>query len=178
MQAVLAANLRTLRAARNISLSELSRRSGIGKATLSQLEGPGGNPTIETLFSLSRALDVPVSALVSEADRSAIALVRAGEGTKIAGAAVDLRLLHRLDAGRSIIEVYEQVVRPGTVQHSEGHPGLEHIHLVSGVLRVGPPHDPFELRAGDYVCFSASMPHSYEAVGGPTLATLILQHSA
>lgn len=55
MQAVLAGNLRTLHGARGITLAELARRSGIAKATLSQLEAGGGNPTIETLFALSRA---------------------------------------------------------------------------------------------------------------------------
>ncbi|HYU85548.1 MAG TPA: helix-turn-helix transcriptional regulator, partial [Kribbellaceae bacterium] len=40
----LAANLRTLREARSLSLSEVARRSGIAKGTLSQLESGTGNP--------------------------------------------------------------------------------------------------------------------------------------
>ena len=53
---MLAANLRRARVERGLSLSEVSRRSSIGKSTLSQLEAGTGNPTIETVFSLSRAL--------------------------------------------------------------------------------------------------------------------------
>ena len=51
---VLAANLRALRGQAGLSLSELARRSGIAKGTLSQLESGTGNPTIETVFSLSK----------------------------------------------------------------------------------------------------------------------------
>lgn len=61
---VLAGNLRRARLHLGLSLSELSRRSRIGKATLSQLESGAGNPTIETVFSLSRALEVPISDLL------------------------------------------------------------------------------------------------------------------
>ena len=57
----LAANLRRERNRRGLSLSELSRLSRIGKATLSQVESATGNPTIETVFSLSRALELPIS---------------------------------------------------------------------------------------------------------------------
>ncbi len=63
---VLGTNLRARRDEQGISLSELARRSGIAKGTLSQLESGAGNPTIETVFSLSNALGVPVSALLSE----------------------------------------------------------------------------------------------------------------
>src|SRR5262245_57848445 len=61
---MLAANLRARRDEQGISLSELARRSGIAKGTLSQLESGTGNPTIETVFSLSNALGLPVSALL------------------------------------------------------------------------------------------------------------------
>lgn len=178
LRRVLAGNLRALRGVRGITLSELGRRSGIAKATLSQLEAGSGNPTIETLFGLSRALEVPVSELVSEEQPTVVALVRAADGTRIAGDAVRLRLLHRLTAAGTVVEVYEQRVLPGAVQHSAGHPGLEHIHVVTGVLRVGPPEAPHELDAGDYVCFRADSPHCYQAVDGPVMSTLVLQYPA
>ncbi|WP_303802770.1 helix-turn-helix domain-containing protein, partial [Alicyclobacillus macrosporangiidus] len=44
-------NLRTLRQARGWSISELERRSGVAKGTISQLESGYGNPTVATLWS-------------------------------------------------------------------------------------------------------------------------------
>ncbi|WP_338119722.1 helix-turn-helix domain-containing protein [Streptomonospora nanhaiensis] len=175
---VLAANLRVLREMAGISLSELARGSGIAKGTLSQLESGAGNPTLETVFSLSNALGVPVSSLLTERRDPDVVLVRAEDVEVFSGDAVDLRMLRRLDLTEGTIELYDQRFRPGRPQYSDGHPGREHHIVTSGVLRLGPPDDPFELGPGDYVCFSAEHPHFYEAVGpDPVASTLLLQYS-
>jgi transcriptional regulator with XRE-family HTH domain len=47
-----------------LSLAEIARRAGIAKSTLSQLEAGNGNPSIETLWSLCVALDIPFARLL------------------------------------------------------------------------------------------------------------------
>lgn len=175
---VLAANLRALREKAGISLSELARRSGIAKGTLSQLESRPGNPTIETVFSLSNALEVPVSSLLTERADPDVVLVRSGDLEVLSSNAVDLRMLRRMDVTDRVLELYDQRVRPGERQHSEGHPGREHVVVISGQLRVGSPGAPHELGPGDYVCFSAQGPHIYETVGGPVTSVLMLEYPA
>ena len=56
-----AANLRRLRIARHLSLSELARATAISKATLSSIENGRANPTVETLAALAGALRVPLT---------------------------------------------------------------------------------------------------------------------
>lgn len=58
--------LRALRQDMDVSLSELSRRSGVGKGTLSELESGRRNPTLETLYALTTALGRPLSAVLSD----------------------------------------------------------------------------------------------------------------
>jgi transcriptional regulator with XRE-family HTH domain len=175
---VLAANLRALRDQGGLSLSELARRSGIAKGTLSQLESGMGNPTIETVFSLSNALGVPVSSLLTERLEPDVVLVRSSGLEVLSSNAVDLRMLRRMDVTETVFELFDQRVRPGQVQHSSGHPGREHVIVTSGVLRVGPPASPFQLGPGDYVCFPAQQPHIYETVGGPVVSVLLLEYPA
>ncbi|GAA1993182.1 XRE family transcriptional regulator [Amycolatopsis minnesotensis] len=175
---ILAANLRVLREQAGMSLSELARRSAIAKGTLSQLESGTGNPTIDTVFSLSNALGVPVSSLLTERADPDVVLVRGGGLEVLSSNAVDLRMLRRMDVTDTVFELYDQRVRPGEVQHSDGHPGREHVVVTSGVLRVGPPDSPFELQPGDYVCFPAQTPHIYETIGGPVLSVLLLEYPA
>lgn len=175
---VLGVNLRALRERRGLSLSELARRSAIAKGTLSQLESGAGNPTIETVFSLSNALGVPVSSLLSGPVPDEVVVIRSAGLDVLSGAVVDLRLLRRLDVGRAVLELYDQRVRPGGVQHSEGHPGSEHVLVTGGVLRAGPVDRTHVLEAGDYLCFPAHLPHSYEAVDGPVSSVLLLQYPA
>lgn len=174
----LAANLRMLRDRAGVSLSALARESGIAKGTLSQLESGTGNPTIETVFSLSNALGVPVSSLLTERTDPDVVLVRSRDLEVLSSNAVDLRMLRRIDLDEAVIELYDQRVRPGAVQHSEGHPGREHVTVTSGLLRVGPPEAPHELGPGDYLCFPADGPHVYEAVDGPVTSVLMLEYPA
>jgi transcriptional regulator with XRE-family HTH domain len=175
---ILAANLRSLRAQAELSLSELARRSDIAKGTLSQLESGTSNPTIETVFSLSNALGVPVSSLLTERLDPDVVLVRSNDLEVLSSNAVDLRMLRRMDVTDTVFELFDQRVRPGQVQHSAGHPGREHVIVTSGVLRVGPPESPFELGPGDYVSFPAQQPHTYETVEGPVVSVLLLEYPA
>jgi transcriptional regulator with XRE-family HTH domain len=174
---VLAANLRALRAQAGLSMSELARRSGIAKGTLSQLESGTGNPTIDTVFSLSNAFEVPVSTLLTEREVPDVVLVRSAGLDVLSSNAVDLRMLRRLDLPDTVFELYDQRVRPGQTQHSDGHPGLEHVVVTAGRLRVGPPDAPYLLEPGDYGCFPAQSPHIYEAADdSPVVSVLLLQY--
>ncbi|KIF66591.1 XRE family transcriptional regulator [Streptomyces sp. AcH 505] len=173
---VLAANLRRERTRRGLSLSELSRLSKIGKATLSQLESATGNPTIETVFSLSRALELPISDLLDTQYADAVTVVRAAETDVLSGAGVDLRALRRIEAGGVIMEVYDQQVRDGSRQPSLGHAGTEHTVVQAGRLNVEVDGHRLELGPGDYVSFDGSLPHCYSAPEGPVRSVLLLQY--
>src|SRR5689334_18666451 len=77
VQERLAANVRRLRIARHLSLSELARATGIGKATLSSIENGRANPTVGTLAAIAEALRVPVAELLEEPELGEIRVVRA-----------------------------------------------------------------------------------------------------
>ncbi|MFI5586074.1 helix-turn-helix domain-containing protein [Amycolatopsis sp. NPDC051758] len=175
---MLAVNLRAARATRGLSLSELSRRSGIGKATLSQLEAGTGNPTIETVFSLSRALEVAISDLLDHRPRGGLTVVRAADVEVLRGEGVDLRPLRRIEAENSVFEVYDQLVRGDAPQRSQGHVGVEHTVVQTGELRVEVAGRTVDLGPGDYVAFDAREPHSYTAVSAPVHSVLLLQYRA
>src|SRR3954452_13219291 len=91
-------NPRTLRG--SMSVLELVRRSGVARDTITALERGDGNPTVATVSALADALGVPLAALLSPPPSGA-AVVRAGEGTLVEGAALDARLLDRLDRPRA-----------------------------------------------------------------------------
>ena len=57
------ARLKAARIAKQLTLEQVSERSGIGKANLSRLENDGSpNPTIETLLRISEAIGCEVLA--------------------------------------------------------------------------------------------------------------------
>jgi transcriptional regulator with XRE-family HTH domain len=154
----------------------LAEQSGIAKATLSNLERGVGNPTLETLFALAEGLGFPLGDLLADNDEISPTLIRRDETPTISGDAVDLRLFARFAGGPSVTEIYDFSARKGKVQTSNGHPGIEHICVKSGVLRTGSMASPVELRAGDYVSFPAQGQHFYEAIRGDVEAVLVMHY--
>ncbi|GGX43406.1 helix-turn-helix domain-containing protein [Streptomyces noursei] len=175
---MLAANLRRARTERGLSISQLSRLSKIGKATLSQLESGAGNPTIETVFSLSRVLEVAISDLLDARPAGELTVVRAADAEVLSGAGVDLRPLRRIETGNAVFEVFDQRVRAGCRQDSLGHVGGEHTIVQAGRLGVQVAGHEVELGPGDYVGFDAARPHSYAALDGEVRSVLLLQYRA
>ena len=55
---IIAVSLRRERERAGLTLTELAKRAGIAKSTLSQLESGTGNPSVETLWALGVALGV------------------------------------------------------------------------------------------------------------------------
>ncbi len=78
----IAAALRRERTRSGLTLSELAKRAGIAKSTLSQLEAASGNPSMETIWALAVALGVPFGALV-EPPASTVRVIRADEGPTV-----------------------------------------------------------------------------------------------
>src|SRR4051794_16899727 len=76
----------------DMSVLELSRRSGVARNTIAALERGEGNPTLETLYALADALGVPLADLLV-APAPAVSVVRAGAGARVEGAALEGELL-------------------------------------------------------------------------------------
>ncbi|GMQ62448.1 helix-turn-helix domain-containing protein [Vallitalea maricola] len=58
--------IREIREIKNYNKSQLAKKAGISKATISKLENYKESPTIETLEKIAKALDVKVSDLLVE----------------------------------------------------------------------------------------------------------------
>ncbi len=176
--AVIAASLQRERRRAGLSLAEVARRAGIAKSTLSQLEAGTGNPSIETLWALGVALDVPFARLV-DPPRPHVQVIRAGEGPAVAAEHADYvaTLLASCppNARRDIYLITAQVGQP---RRSDPHmPGVvEHVVLSRGRALVGVDEDPVELRPGDYVAYPGDVAHVFRALVRDTVAVLVSEH--
>lgn len=160
--------LRELREAQGMSLSELARRSKIGKGTLSELESGRRNPTLETLYSLTTALKVPLSTALHTLPFPA----------KISGHAVDAVLTERFDTAAAVTETYRVHIRAGTTQESAAHTAgtTEHIIVLAGTARVGGLSAPALIDPGMHGSWSADVPHVYQAPSGDVEALLVVRY--
>jgi transcriptional regulator with XRE-family HTH domain len=178
LNALIAASIRRERQRAGLSLTELARRAGIAKSTLSQLESGAGNPSVETLWALGVALGVPFSRLV-DPPRPDVRVIRAGEGpvtySERASYAATLLASCPPNARRDIYRIQAQ---PGEPRISEPHmPGtMEHLVLSTGRALAGPAGEPVELRPGDYVAYPGDVPHIFNGLEPDTTAVIVLEH--
>jgi transcriptional regulator with XRE-family HTH domain len=175
---VIAAALRRERQRVGLSLSELAKLAGIAKSTLSQLESAQGNPSIETLWALSVALDIPFSRLV-DPQQTPTTVIRAGEGANIPStqAHVTATLLAACPPGARR-DVYVMTAEPDQARTADPHlPGsVEHLVVIAGSMRVGPLDNPVDLGPGDYAMFAGDIPHLYQALAPGTATVLVMEH--
>lgn len=174
----MAANVRTIRTARGLTLGALAEASGTGKATLSRIEAAQANPTVETLFALADALGVSFGALVAEPPLR-VQHVRSAEMPRVGGS-VEARLLSQI-TGAPLVEAMDIRFPAGRRRDSGPHPRgvTEHLLLISGRVRVGPDDSLVDLEEGDVLRFAADVPHSYEALdGNPARAVLLMTYPA
>lgn len=157
------AQVKLRREQRGLSLTELARRADLGKGTLSHLESGKGNPTLDTLDALARALGIPLSDLLTPQRDADVAVVRAEPAPDDE---FSRQFLARLGGGHSL-ELWRLHMPPGEVFDGVPHaPGtIEHILLIAGSLEAGPTDAPVALQPGDLVAFGGHVPHRY--VAGP-----------
>ncbi|WP_197321219.1 helix-turn-helix domain-containing protein [Saccharomonospora sp. NB11] len=177
--AAIAASLQRERTRAGLSLAELARRAGVAKSTLSQLESGTGNPSVETLWAISTALDISFTQLVEPA-KPQVQVIRAGEGPRFSAERADyVATLLSASPPRTRRDLYLVQAEPDRPRESAPHmPGIvEHVVLSSGRALVGPLDDPVELAPGDYVAYPGDVPHVFRALEPNTMAVLVSEQS-
>src|ERR671932_1198507 len=124
-----------LRKAYNLSLGELSEQSGVAKSIISQIERNETNPTIGTVWRLSRALDTTIDEVLKVDDapifiehqtRSGIPILESEDGLCRLAITGPLNLV-------DWIQWYDFQAKPGGVLESDPHPPgtIEHLYLLT-----------------------------------------------
>lgn len=177
-RASFAEQLRTHRLDRNLSINELARLAGIAKSNLARLEAGDGNPSLETLWALSAALGVNVRELIDpEPNRPRVHRVSNEFDAHAETADFAIRLLSTCPVGATR-DLYRATLQPGSRKISDPHPlgTIEHVVVVSGKALIGPISAAETLSAGDYMTFSASQEHIYEALEPDTSAIIVMEN--
>src|SRR5262249_7862161 len=145
-------NVRTLRKNRAFSLDDLAARSGVSRASLSQIETAKTNPTIAILWKIASGLSVPFAALLGDEKVERVRVPSRGDQQVLRSAAGRLESRPLTPAGASPnVEVYELRLSPRAVNASEPHARgtTETLVVLTGVLRLRVADEVYDLAAGD-----------------------------
>ncbi|MFT8871920.1 MAG: XRE family transcriptional regulator [Sporolactobacillus sp.] len=172
LAAAVGARMKKIRTARDLSLNALAERTTLGKGTLSEIERGLRNPTLDTLFAITKALSVPLSAVLCEQDGSD--LVHLGR-LAVHGQSVDAILIDRWNEPGGVREVYRVTISE-RMQRSNPHArGVkETLTLLSGTALVGTIDNPRQVHANESICFAGDQLHQYGSLNGKALALLVM----
>jgi len=161
---IVGGNVKRLRLRRNLSLEGLSRLCGVSRAMLGQIELGRSVPTINIVWKIANAFDVPFSTLVTSHEAEPYRLLPADQ-TKILSSAsgeFSSRALFPFDGERQT-EFYEIRLKLGGVEQADAHAvgTTENLVVVKGLLEIKFGDEILRLSPGDAILFQADTPHSY-----------------
>ena len=163
---------RRWRQSRGLTLSEVSKRSGLNIGYLSQIENDKAVPSLDALAAIAAALDVPVAWLLLDSS-PAPRVVRSGDRPRMP--VVKGTLLTEVDAGTSRdMCILEAVAEPGSSTGIHAHRGDEHHVVLSSRWRFTQGDHVVELGPGDYIAWDPTVPHDVENVGDEQGRLLII----
>lgn len=150
--------LRGLRKRGELTIDEVSRRSGISAAVISKLERNQTRAELETLFRLARVFGLTAADLLSLAEERTAQIKHATEHASGGFRFHEVRFAQiRCLAG--------EAKKGATLSRPEIHrDDFEVGWVLSGRLRVTLPNETHDLGPGDAIQFDAVWEHGYEAL--------------
>lgn len=178
---VVGTNLRRLRTERGLSLEGLARLSGVSRAMLGQIELGQSAPTINVLWKIAKALDLPFAALMSQPqETTGPRVIRANRTKRLTShdGGFSSRALFPFDEPRRV-ELYELILQGGAVEEAEAHaPGTkENLAVSVGEVEVVVGDTVHQLGTGDAISFDADVAHAYRNPGeGDAVMYLVMTY--
>lgn len=171
--------IQRLRKAYNMSLGDLSEQSGVAKSIISQIERNETNPTLSTVYRLSRALDTTIDEVLrtegapvflEHQSKSGVPILESQDGLCRLAIAGPLNLVEQ-------VQWYDFRAKPSGILESDPHPPgtVEHLYMLAGEIEVTSGDDTRRIKAGETLRFRGDLPHRIVNVGeGEAHASMVL----
>ncbi|MCD1285346.1 MULTISPECIES: XRE family transcriptional regulator [unclassified Brevibacterium] len=175
----IATALKRERVRAGLSLSEVARRAGIGKSTMSGLETGAGNPSLETMWALAAALDIPLARLLDPPPHE-VALLHTRDMPSLPSTTANyVATLLSASPTSARRDIYFIQAEPGEPRESQPHPQgtIEHVILGRGAARIEVLGQSYELGVGDYLTHPGDQPHTFTALEEGTNAVFVVESS-
>jgi len=161
--------IQRLRKAYNMSLGELSEQSGVAKSIISQIERNETNPTLSTVYRLSRALDTSIdevlkvdsgTVFLEHQVKSAIPILESQDGLCRLAIIGPLNLI-------DLTQWYDFHAKPNGVLESDPHPPgtVEHLYMLKGEVEITVGEEVKVAKTGEAIRYRGDLPHKIRNLG-------------
>ena len=182
--------LRTIRNQRQLTLADVSVRTGVSVSTLSKVENGQLSLTYDKLVQLSEGLQVDITALFSAdpqvdagpgpAVSARRSITRRREGTVVATPNYDYRYLCTDLAHKAMVPILITIRARSLIEFSamSSHAGEEFIYILRGTVEVHTDvYEPTILGPGESMYIDSTMRHAFLSTGDQPALMLNVCHS-
>ncbi len=161
--------LQKARHAKQLTLDELSARSGVSKAILSQIERDKTNPTLSTIWRITQALEMPLEDLLaSSAELAQFEKLPVHATPEVSNpeGSFRLRILGTLGSVATF-QWYAFEAEVGAVLESDSHGSgsLESLTLTQGAIEVSVSDETERVSAGETLRYQTNATHRLRSLG-------------
>lgn len=159
----LGATIRRLRKEARLTIDELSARTGLSRAYISQIENAKASPSLQTVRRICTEFGVSPAILFSEPDEGCV-VIRANrrqvlQFETVVGTDVFTKVVHMLSEPNRKLELALIELSPGNVAADHAHPGEEIFFVLEGQITLTSGDEKHVLAAGDSVHIESSRHH-------------------
>jgi len=163
--------LKDVRHGLRLTLSDVSRKTGVSISNLSKIENDQVSPSFDILKRICDGLQIALEDFVRPGEKSLVSgrktATRLSEGVHFTSGQYDYKA-HATELSRKGMAPLEMRVRARSVDafdHWSRHGGEEFAYVLSGEIEVHTEHyAPFRLVAGESAYFDSSMEHLFISV--------------
>ena len=172
--------LSSLRKRKNMTLDDLSAKSGVSKSILSQIERDLSNPTVTTISRISEALDEKLSDFFSKIEVEEENSIESSKETPSITSKDGLCELNILGAGETVnwLQWYILEMKPKGVLDSSSHgpKTFENLTVIDGQIEVSCGESKEKLSKGDTFRFQSNRDHTIKNVSKQKVQVLMVNY--
>jgi len=165
-------SIRAIRKRKNITIAQICEETGLSQGFMSQVETNKTSPSIATLESIAKALNVPLAYLLLQKEER-MHIVRKEERPITTTGVENLKVEH-LSATKNVrmrIVEFPPGASTGIAPHA--HEGEEVHVVIKGRVYAEQGEDGAEFEEGDSFSWNACTPHLVRNIGEDTAIVLI-----
>jgi transcriptional regulator with XRE-family HTH domain len=171
---IIAVNLKRIREERHLSLAQLAEQAGVSKVILSQIEKGDSNPTINTIWKITGALQLPYTSLLEPPEAKAVH-VKKTDISDLEEDGYHIFSYYPKNQDRNF-EMYQIEMDDGCIHESIGHSSnsSEYVMVLEGQMILDVNGSEYRLEADDALFFDASYPHVYKSVSKQRVKAVLI----
>ena len=170
--------LKAIRGEKRISLRTLAKLSGLSVNTLSLIERNITSPTVNTLYSISKALGVKINYFFDEERIEETIFAKKGQRKQVETKDKGI-MFESLGTGliQQGLEAYLLTATKGVKSGSKGvsHLGDELVFCLQGKFQFEIKKEKYTLEEGDSLLFKGSLPQQWENIGNGDSVLLMVR---